>query len=503
MLDWVDPSLELADHDMPDWHEHFWPGVELLNLTPDTPDLPEFDTILPKYKKDYKNKEGWGVHRAALTYKFRSVVFARLDFRKFPFDAQALELSVKLLSIRIPGNKKGTRPMACHPTRWRAASGGHELVTECDCLPEFTLVRLASKAFSSTYGPYPEDNELVDYHNEVKKGKLFRDQYTLQIIMTRDSMSVLWNMCFCLLVIDCMVFTAHGIHRGELGDRLGINLTLLLTAMAFKWVLSDALPSTPYLTDMEKYVIMTFAMLFLQGMCFWFVSDAYIYRCGTDDYSVGEEGQRQEKSIDWITGAVKLVNTTETVDFSCEAIHILDRVILLIEIVCFMAKNAWFAYEVWVNRRSAGKYDTITPPPPPPPPPPTTVHVINTTKLHIYSLLLTTCTTTVYSPRPLYSPPPLPLTLQLSTTKIYQVTSQTHFEDLSKLEEYAMPDKLTHVGGREPEEKYYKDLKDKAKAYAENAEKYAEKYDTVKVSGNNNAKNTAKVGPEAIEQKNY
>ena len=377
--------------------------------------------------------------------------------------------------------------MACHPTRWRAASGGHELVTECDCLPEFTLVRLASKAFSSTYGPYPEDNELVDYHNEVKKGKLFRDQYTLQIIMTRDSMSVLWNMCFCLLVIDCMVFTAHGIHRGELGDRLGINLTLLLTAMAFKWVLSDALPSTPYLTDMEKYVIMTFAMLFLQGMCFWFVSDAYIYRCGTDDYSVGEEGQRQEKSIDWITGAVKLVNATETVDFSCEAIHILDRVILLIEIVCFMAKNAWFAYEVWVNRRSAGNYDTTTTSP--------TVHVI--------------ITTATYSLPSLYSLLPLPLPLQLSTTTTtnYQVTLQTHFEDLSKLKEYAMPDKLTHVGGREPEENYYKALKAKAKAYAE-------KYDTtnntavdvtcktVNVSGNNNAKNTAKVGPEAIEQKN-
>ena len=92
-------------------------------------------------------------------------------------------------------------------------------------------------------------------------------------------MSVLWNMCFCLLVIDCMVFTAHGIHRGELGDRLGINLTLLLTAMAFKWVLSDALPSTPYLTDMEKYVIMTFAMLFLQGMCFWFVSGVASVLC--------------------------------------------------------------------------------------------------------------------------------------------------------------------------------------------------------------------------------
>ena len=152
-----------------------------------------------------------------------------------------------------------------------------------------------------------------------------------------------------------------------------------------------------------------------------------------------------------------------------------------------MAKNAWFAYEVWVNRRSAGKYDTTTTSP--------TVHVI--------------ITTATYSLPSLYSLLPLPLPLQLSTTTTtnYQVTLQTHFEDLSKLKEYAMPDKLTHVGGREPEENYYKALKAKAKAYAE-------KYDTtnntavdvtcktVNVSGNNNAKNTAKVGPEAIEQKN-
>ena len=38
MLDWVDPSLELAKKDrdgvgIPDFHEHFWPKPELLNLT--------------------------------------------------------------------------------------------------------------------------------------------------------------------------------------------------------------------------------------------------------------------------------------------------------------------------------------------------------------------------------------------------------------------------------------------------------------------------------------
>ena len=50
--------------------------------------------------------------------------------------------------------------------------------------------------------------------------------------MVRDSVSVMWNMCFSLFVIDVMVFAAHGIPMADLADRLSVNLTLLLTAMA-------------------------------------------------------------------------------------------------------------------------------------------------------------------------------------------------------------------------------------------------------------------------------
>jgi hypothetical protein len=264
----------------------------------------------------------------------------------FPFDHQSLELSIKLLSVRVPGVKSGTRPKACHPNRWRKKEGGHELVTECDCLPEFTLVRLATKAYNSKYGPFPEDNELEDYHKDKEKDKLYRDVYTLQIIMTRDSVSVLWNMCFSLLVIDVMIFTAHGLHISELGDRLSINLTLLLTAMAFKWVLADTLPPTPYLTTMEIYVVQTFAILFFQGVAFWLLSDAFNYRCGS---GTGQE----EVSIDWITGAVKHPNVTDvTADISCESVHVLDRVVLFLELAAFFAKNLWFAYHIATNRQS-------------------------------------------------------------------------------------------------------------------------------------------------------
>ena len=94
-------------------------------------------------------------------------------------------------------------------------------------------------------------------------------RYTLQIIMVREPESILFNMMFALLVVDFMVWTAHGVPIGDLADRLSVNLTLLLTAMAFKFVLSDTLPPTPYLTTMERYVLWTFVVLFLQGASFW------------------------------------------------------------------------------------------------------------------------------------------------------------------------------------------------------------------------------------------
>jgi hypothetical protein len=87
--------------------------------------------------------------------------------------------------------------------------------------------------------------------------------------MVREPESILFNMMFALLVVDFMVWTAHGVPIGDLADRLSVNLTLLLTAMAFKFVLSDTLPPTPYLTTMERYVLWTFVVLFLQGASFW------------------------------------------------------------------------------------------------------------------------------------------------------------------------------------------------------------------------------------------
>ena len=372
MLDWVDESLSLvAEGEVPDFKNHFWPKVELMNMIPGEDDLDFTDqSFWPKLKKD-KNAEGLQVHRASITIKARRSLFCRLDYHNFPFDRQVLELTIKMLSVRIPMLKEetGTRPTVRHPKRWRGTTKdgkkelGHEMIPEADWLPEFEFIRLASKCYSSKFGPnlLADDEDLKKkflkalkkFHagGEGSRQKYYQDTYTLQLIMARDAKNVLWNLCFSLFVIDVMVFTAHGIPMDELGDRLAVNLTLLLTAMAFKWVLNDQTPNVPYLTVMERYVVLTFTMLFVQGVAFWFLSDGYSYRCGAEDHT-GET----ETYKDWWSGRERFTNETFGEDdggskkfweMTCEGIHVADRVILFTEVLAWFCKNSWFFYKMW------------------------------------------------------------------------------------------------------------------------------------------------------------
>ena len=128
MLDWLDPSLVKADPLNVNWNEHYWPKAEILNLTPDTPDIPKPEEHPPKLKLD-KDKKFGGMYRASSTIKYKCVMYTRSNYRDFPFDNQTLEISCKLSSIRIPPRNAGTRPVACNPSRWRK-DDGHQLIPE-------------------------------------------------------------------------------------------------------------------------------------------------------------------------------------------------------------------------------------------------------------------------------------------------------------------------------------------------------------------------------------
>jgi hypothetical protein len=109
-------------------------------------------------------------------------------------------------------------------------------------MPEFTLIRLAAKSHQEERQG-KRQSRISSVTGEQTQAN--HDMYTIQLITLRDSRSVIYNVCFSLFVIDCLVFTGHGIPIGNLSDRLSVNLTLLLTTMAFKWYLNESLPNVP------------------------------------------------------------------------------------------------------------------------------------------------------------------------------------------------------------------------------------------------------------------
>ena len=157
MLDWVDESLSLVpDDEEVDFSNHFWPCAELMNMIPGDEDLDfSHEESKPKYKKEKKGEPK--KYHASITMKVRRSLFCRLDYHDFPFDRQVLELTIKMLSVRIPVLTKGsgTRPTVKHPT-WRKP--GHEIVPEADWLPEFQIIPL-TKVLLEQYGPFVYDEE--------------------------------------------------------------------------------------------------------------------------------------------------------------------------------------------------------------------------------------------------------------------------------------------------------------------------------------------------------
>ena len=103
--DWLDPSLQrnhLSDEELLhtastiDWSQHFIPNIELLDAVDYTIIGGDGSgMIMPRLRpKDHKTKD-----HCTMSVKYSATMKSRFDFRRFPFEKQILQLSMKALSI--------------------------------------------------------------------------------------------------------------------------------------------------------------------------------------------------------------------------------------------------------------------------------------------------------------------------------------------------------------------------------------------------------------------
>ncbi len=134
--------------------------------------------------------------------------------------------------------------------------------------PKTDLCKRMKADFLQMYGFILEEWDLMP-HLCVRSNPSSKDtstsgtQYSeikVECVLQRHSSYYLWNIIFIDLMLVCTSFSVLLVPPSEFADRMSISLTLLLTAVAFKYVVSEKLPSISYLTLLDSYVLCGFGM---------------------------------------------------------------------------------------------------------------------------------------------------------------------------------------------------------------------------------------------------
>ncbi|XP_078671027.1 gamma-aminobutyric acid receptor subunit beta-like [Branchiostoma floridae x Branchiostoma belcheri] len=169
-----------------------------------------------------------------IVHQFRKVwatFKANMDLTDFPFDHQKLTIqlmsgwSIKYVDLRknYGSNDTINEDDFADGDQWTVSK-----YLECE---HGTKTNLQSE----TFGVYPV--------------------YNITAHVQRKTAFYIWNTALILLLIMLVSFAVFSIPIEDLDRRLTNTFTLLLTTVAFKLVVSQYLPTVPYLTLLDKYVL--------------------------------------------------------------------------------------------------------------------------------------------------------------------------------------------------------------------------------------------------------
>ena len=168
----------------------------------------------------------------------------RFELKRFPFDCQwlTLRLSSCWKEVRFSGD-------------WPAA---YARSNACPCRADF--VRLSGFILED-YAPFPVAclQARTTKMEQSASGSVYHE-LNAKLMIRRESAYYLWNIALIDFLLVLTSLAVLLVPAEEFADRMSMSLTLLLTAVAFKQVVSMHLPSISYLTSLDKYVLCGFGM---------------------------------------------------------------------------------------------------------------------------------------------------------------------------------------------------------------------------------------------------
>ena len=209
--------------------------------------------------------EGVDSTRCFLAYTSHGEYVHRFDVRHFPFDTQTLTVHgvlwrsplERVLHPAGAEDADDAKEVECVPFRGRLAFklGKHILYPDGFVQRDVWLAPSGHEAVTVRAGHTDER------HRGAADGQRF-STLSIEIVLKRRHQFYLLNVVLPFNLFVCLSFISFAVEiPGILSDRTTITLNMVLTAAAFKVVVSNYIPAVGYLTLLDAYLLLCFLFL--------------------------------------------------------------------------------------------------------------------------------------------------------------------------------------------------------------------------------------------------
>ena len=159
-------------------------------------------------------------------------VKAPFDFRQFPFDRQQLELVLQLYGWNVDQAVMVDAGIGLRP--------GFEI-------PEWHVGGIETELMEAI-----EERDSVPF-----------SQLVVRLDIVRKRTFYIWKVFAPLIGIVALSWVVFWMIGDALGRRAGVSATAMLTIVAYQFFLSTSLPRVAYLTTMDIFTLLSFALIVL------------------------------------------------------------------------------------------------------------------------------------------------------------------------------------------------------------------------------------------------